>query len=466
MGGVVARGESLGALALLDAVARELMLFAGVGLLIGGLDDLLLDLLFVIRRASGATHVRLSSGDLPAIPASRFAIFVPTWREAAVIGPMLSTLLDRLTGEFTVYVAAYANDAETIAAIEQAATADGRVQLVRNPRPGPTTKADNLNALWTAMLARDGRLGTSTRAVVLHDAEDVVHVDELRVFDALIDRFDVIQLPVHPLARQGVQLIAGTYGDSFAESHAKAMTVRAAVGAGMPLAGVGCAIATDALHVVANTRGGLPFDAASVVEDYEAGLRLAELRFRAAFVRHRGAAGLVAIGEYFPDTFGAAVRQKARWMSGIALAGWDRTGWSRPSHLLDHWFRARDRRALLAMIVLAAAYAAMVLFAAVVVAHDWTGVPPSTSVTPPAWLLGTNVALLGWRMAMRVLFCWRAYGAKTAVGAPLRFIVGNFIDLSASVLALRHYVRSLKGAAPHWDKTEHQFPDLSVRQAS
>ena len=445
----------------LALAARELMLFAAVGLLIGGIDDLALDALFLARRAGGRRGVRLAVADLPASPPDRVAIFVPTWREEAVIGPMLRTLLARLEGRFTVYVATYADDRATAAIVAAVAAHDDRVRPVRNPATGPTTKADNLNRLWRAMRADDARAGEPCRFVVLHDAEDVVHRDELRVFAALIDRYDVIQLPVVPLRRRGVQLIAGTYGDTFAESHAKAMVVRAAIGAGMPLAGVGCAIATEALAAVAAARGGLAFDPSSLVEDYESGLRLAELDFRAAFVRFRGDHGLVAVGEYFPDTFGGAIRQKARWMAGIALAGWDRTGWSRPGHLLDHWMRLRDRRALLAIVVLAAAYVSALLYGIVLVAQDVTGRAPRVGITPAAWLLGVNLSLLAWRMAMRVAFAWRAYGWRTALGAPLRFVVGNVIDLAASPLALRRYVATLRGAPPVWDKTAHDFPDLT-----
>ena len=45
-------------------------------------------------------------------------------------------------------------------------------------------------------------------------------------------------------------------------------------------------------------------------------------------------------------------------MTGIALAGWDRLGWS--GGLAERWMRLRDRRALLAALVLAAAYVALV----------------------------------------------------------------------------------------------------------
>ena len=39
----------MGITAAVDAVARELLLFAAAGLLVGGLDDLLIDLLFLAR---------------------------------------------------------------------------------------------------------------------------------------------------------------------------------------------------------------------------------------------------------------------------------------------------------------------------------------------------------------------------------------------------------------------------------
>lgn len=37
----------------------------------------------------------------------------------------------------------------------------------------------------------------------------------------------------------------------------------------MPLAGTGCAIAPDVLAMIAQARGGDPFDASSLTEDYE-----------------------------------------------------------------------------------------------------------------------------------------------------------------------------------------------------
>src|SRR3546814_9014116 len=72
------------------------------------------------------------------------------------------------------------------------------------------------------------------------------------------------------------------------------------------------------------------------------------------------AGDLVCTREYFPATLTAAVRQKARWMTGIALAGWDRLGWQ--GSLAERWMRFRDRRGPLAAVILCCAYAAILLF--------------------------------------------------------------------------------------------------------
>lgn len=59
--------------------------------------------------------------------------------------------------------------------------------------------------------------GATFKAVVLHDAEDVVHSAELRLFDRLIERFDLVQLPVMPLIAPGRRGVSATYLDEFAE---------------------------------------------------------------------------------------------------------------------------------------------------------------------------------------------------------------------------------------------------------
>ncbi len=448
-----------------DAIAHETLLFASVGLLIGGLDDLLVDLVFIVRRIAYGRRPRLTLATLPPPrETGRIAVFVAAWDEVAVIGAMLSTAIERYDhDDYRIYVGLYPNDRATIDAAAAVAARDSRIRLVIGARDGPTTKADCLNAIWAASRRDDARDGVSTKAIVLHDAEDVVHAAELRVFDSLIDRYEVVQLPVLPLVNRGARLVSGHYADEFAELHAKQLIVRTALGAGMPLAGTGCAIAPDVLAMIAQIRGGEPFDSTSLTEDYELGLRLAELGARGIFARVAtdDHGGIVAVRAYFPGTIDAAVRQKARWMTGIALAGWDRTGWARPLALADHWMRMRDRRAPLAVLILAVAYVAVPAWGAAFVLHGEFGAAmPHADAAHPAirWLLACNAALLGWRLGMRMLFTGRSYGLREALWALPRFVVGNLVSLIAAPRALFRYIGMLRGAPPAWDKTRHEFP--------
>lgn len=451
-----------GIAASLEIVARETMLFAGVGFLIGGLDDLAIDLLYFGRRGwrrgmMGAPE-QAPTNDVP----SRIAIFVPAWDEAAVIGAMLTTALDRLDHpDYRIYVGTYPNDRATVDAVAAIAERDHRVRLAVASRPGPTTKADCLNTMWQA-LHRDESAPGQTRIIVLHDAEDVVHAAELRVFDRLVGRYAAVQLPVQPLVHPASRLVSGHYADEFAEAHAKQLVVRAALGAALPLAGVGCAIERTMLDRIAAARGGDPFDAASLTEDYELGLAIAAVGGRGVLARVRDPAdgSLVAIHAYFPATLATAVRQKARWMTGIAFAGWDRVGWGRAFDLPEHWMRMRDRRAPLAVLVLATAYLAVVAWGLAVLL-DWaTGSMPPAIV--PAWLLAVNAILLGWRLVMRMAFTGTLYGWREGLWSLPRAVVGNLIALLAARRAIIRYVAMLRGKPTMWDKTAHVFPDIAL----
>jgi len=332
---------------------------------------------------------------------------------------------------------------------------DRRVRIVVHDVTGPTCKADCLNRLYRALGDDEAREGVRARMVVLHDAEDMVDPAALALLDGALDHADFVQLPVIALPDPGSPLVAGHYVDEFAEAHAKAMVVRSALGQGIPGAGVGCAIARGwlaRLDIQAGAKG--PFPAGALTEDYELGLRSAALGARATFLRVRTTSGrLIATRSYFPDTMPAAIRQKSRWIHGIALQGWDRLGWRGSPAAV--WMQLRDRRGPFAAFLLAIAYLLLVVTVIELILTQ-AGVLVTRPLTPGMQLLlWLNLVALVCRLAARALFTAREFGPIQGLLAVPRVIVSNTVAIVAARRALFAYIRTLKGARAAWEKTEH-----------
>jgi adsorption protein B len=451
----------MAAASFLSRLAAELALFAGAGFLLFAVNDLAVDIIYFARRiwrslTVYSRHQRAYASYYVFNKDPGFiAVLVPAWDEAPVIAAMLKATLARLDyDDYRLFVGYYRNDPATAAAI--ASVRDEHVQAVEVDADGPTTKADCLNHLYDALIEYENGTDRAAKAVVLHDAEDVVHRYELRVFDGLIDRAAVIQLPVLPLIDPNSRWISGHYCDEFAEAHVKELVVREAVGAAIPLAGVGCAIARKPLAQLAALEDGKPFASGSMTEDYEVGLRIGALGLKTMFVRipaGPGEPGVVASRGHFPSTLGAAVRQKARWLGGIALSGWDRLGWS--GGIGERWMRMRDRRGPLAALLLLAAYAAALLWSQIWLAQA-LGAPIQAQVDPAiVTLLTINGWLLAWRVLMRAGFTASAYGWREGLLSIPRLVVGNVIAMLAAARAVSLHIA---GGATRWDKTRHIFP--------
>lgn len=350
----------------LALVERELLLFAGVFFLLGALDELLVDGLWAFLRLSGRSpHLVLDRSDVRARRlAGRAAVFIPAWHEDAVIGHTLRHALQAWPhDDFVIYVGCYRNDLKTLEAAMRGAGTDRRVRLVVHDCDGPSTKADCLNRLYRAMAVDERRMGAPYRIVLLHDAEDMVDPAALALIDKAIDRAEFVQLPVVPLPQHGRRWLGSHYCEEFAEAHGKTMVERDWLGTCLPAAGVGCAVERNILRQLAESSEGGPFAVDSLTEDYELGMRVQQCGGRSRFLRVRGEDGsLIATRAYFPARLDEAVRQKARWVHGIALQGWDRLGWgpggaTSPGgfgrRLAEGWMRLRDRRGPMAALVLA-----------------------------------------------------------------------------------------------------------------
>ena len=443
----------------LALIQHELLLFASLFFLLGTLDELAIDGLYLIGRVRGRIFTpRIERSATEGRPlAGPVAVIVPAWREEDVIGATIRHLLAAWPqSELRLYVGCYANDPATIAAATLAARGQTRARIVIHSALGPTTKADCMNRLYRAIEEDEQREARRFRMVVIHDAEDMVDPAALPLFDEGMQRAELLQLPVLPAPQRRSRWVAGHYMDEFAEAHGKAMVVRAWLGTGFPSAGVGCAIARERLALLdAEAKGAGPFDADSLTEDYELGLRVSEAGGKAAFVRVRGDDGqLVATRAFFPQKLESAVRQKTRWVCGIALQGWGRMGWS--GGLLDGWMRLRDRRGPLAAMVLFVAYLLIVLSGMLMVAQ-LLGHGRHFTLTPlTEGLLLANAASLIWRAVCRAGFTGREYGLAEGVRAIMRIPLGNIIAIMAGRRAVVQYVGSLRGNMLTWDKTEHR----------
>ncbi|MGB3166257.1 MAG: glycosyl transferase family protein [Alteraurantiacibacter sp.] len=463
----------LGAFSALEWLALaeyELLLFAGVFFLLGAADEIALDAIWLWLRAKGRIGTRqVSRADLRHRKlGGRVAVFIPAWQEAEVIGHTLSHALAVWPqGDVVFYIGCYSNDPATLDAALAGAGSDGRVRLVVHESLGPTTKADCLNRLYRAMEGDETGQDQPFRAVVLHDAEDMVDAAALSLIDRAMDDHDFVQLPVLPVPHPGSRWIGSHYCEEFAESHAKAMVVRDALGAGLPAAGVGCGFRRDMLRGFARDGETVeedgPFSGWSLTEDYELGLNISANGGSARFLRVRGEDGqLVATRSFFPDTLVAAVRQKSRWVHGIAFQGWDRLGWG--GSLAENWMRFRDRRGPMAALVLLTGYA---LFALTILltALDYIGYDRPWEMTTLLWtLLALNMASFVWRATMRFAFTAREYGVFEGLRAVLRIPVANIIAIMAGRRALVAYFRTLRGGRPQWDKTAHDTHPILHRE--
>lgn len=159
-----------------------------------------------------------------------------------------------------------------------------QLRRVEVPHPGPTCKADCLNWIVKAIFLHEEQYEMQFWRH-RDDSEDVLHPLELHLFNYLLPRMDMIQLPVTSLEREWYELVAGTYMDEFAEWHGKDMLVRESMSHVVPSAGVGTCFSRRALMALSSDAKDEPFNTQSLTEDYEVANHLGRLGMRMIFVR-------------------------------------------------------------------------------------------------------------------------------------------------------------------------------------
>lgn len=461
-------------------------------LVIGGVDDLFIDAVYWLRRLWRALTVyrrypRAGFDALQDATEKPLAIMVPAWRETGVVAPMAELAASTLDYEnYHIFVGTYPNDPDTQHEVDAVCARFPNVHKVVCARPGPTSKADCLNNVLDAILQFERKAGLAFAGFILHDAEDVISPQELRLFNHLVERKDLIQVPVYPFERAWHEFTSMHYLDEFAELHGKDLVVREALAGQVPSAGVGTCFSRRAVLALLADGDGIAFDVQSLTEDYDIGVRLKRKGMNEIFVRFpawrpgeqddgrrigRSAtqASIVCVREYFPDTLAAAVRQKARWIIGIVYQGYRTHRWTRDP--VVNYFLWRDRRGAINNFV---SFAAMLIFLQLallwLVQLLWPGMPRFLSIfAEDRWfqvLLGINFVLMLNRIGQRIFFVTGYYGIAQGLLALPRLFWGTLINFLANCRAIRQILQHGDPRRVAWDKTTHDFPSIAdARQA-
>jgi adsorption protein B len=371
--------------------------------------------------------------DLDAVPQRRMAIFVCLWREHGVIRDMVEHNIRTIRyRNYDFFIGVYPNDTSTVAAATEVCSRYPNVHLSLTPHPGATSKADNLNWIFQRMLLYEERNNVRFEMIVIHDAEDVIHPDDLRWLNYYAQWYDMVQVPVLALPTPFSKFTHGVYCDEFAEFQFKDMPAREALGGFLPSCGVGTGFSRRALESVAAAHSNQIFDATSLTEDYEIGFRIHRLGYRQKFIRILRRDGkFVATREFFAQNFRKAVTQRSRWVTGIGLQSWEKHR-LRDTMSQFYWFW-RDRKGLVANI-LTPLTNAICLYGII----TWT----TASACHTPWSLGAELQAgwlqkLGWwpvllvvpQTAFRMYCSALVYGWKFAALVPLRVPLGQHHQL-------------------------------------
>jgi bacteriophage N4 adsorption protein B len=456
-----------------------------VSFLFSGIDDFFIDTYYWIRLLYRNLFLRrkirpLRQKVLCSIPEKWTAIWIPAWHEHEVIDRMLLHAIESMNYQnYDIFVGTYPNDALTQDAVEAVHVKYPQVRKVVCPNPGPTNKADCLNWVFQGMLLAEQEAGRHYEIVVLHDSEDIVHPLELKLFNWLIPRKDMVQLPVIPLERPAKFWTAGTYLDEFAENHLKDLLVRERLAKVIPSAGVGTAVSRAVLDQLAEKSGNQLFNINSLTEDYEFGSKLVFLnrtgilaQFSVARTQHviRGwwrkrekveqVRERVAVRAFFPDRFRLAVLQKSRWVLGISLQGWKNLGWS--GGFWIKYMLYRDRKSLYTNIVNALGYAVILYWVVCLQLYGWGHVPKLVTKT---WVWDVVVAdtlLMVHRLVQRCVAVGRISGWPQALLSIPRSVLGNAINFVATAVATEQFLKATRtGKRVAWQKTSHVFPSTA-----
>jgi adsorption protein B len=428
-------------------------------LVVSGIDDIFVDLMYWFNKWK-YNRALPKLNDLISVDENSIALIICAWKEYKVIGRTLTYALSRLKySNYRIFVGIYPNDTKTLEVVKRIAQKNNKVVVCVNSKPGPTTKADNLNNVYSAIKRFEGDTASTFDVVLVHDSEDFIHPISLKLFNYMLmyKGLDALQIPVVPIKDNRGKFIHRTYCDAFAEVHSKDLIVRQALKVFIPFAGTGMAfrreifsrLEKDYVHV---------FNNANLTEDYELGLRLNKLGYNTAYVNMltdtSNANTRIATGEYFPNNFWAAVRQRSRWNAGICFQNWKMHKWT--GNLRTKYFLMRDRKTIFSNFMVLLSNIVFALFLLFLMGYA-VGIDYFNQAVPddsPLWIfLWICFFLMIWRLLHRFIFTYNWYGLRYAFFSLIRINFDNLINFFATFRAIKVFI-GMKDKVV-WEATEH-----------
>lgn len=468
---------------------------AGLALLfiLSGIDDLFIDIFYWVRYLMRLRRRRLfeplTYESLNMKEEQYIAVLVPCWHEAGVIGTMLKHNCYSIDyANYYFFVGVYPNDPSTIAEVESVSKLIPNVRCVIGETPGPTNKAANLNGIYRYAKEFASFNSFNFEIFVFHDSEDIIHPLSFKLYNYLIPRKEMIQIPVFPLEVNYWNFTHWLYADEFAENHTKDMIVREAIYAHVPSAGVGTAFSKRALNILEDHITGNPFSTDSLTEDYRTSLAIRMHGLKQIFVarqivrmkwQKRGffrkgyvqkpTKEFIATRALFPTEYTKAVRQKARWIIGIVFQEWLHTQW--PKNWIIRYTLLHDRKAFITHFINGFSYFVFgfwLIYSFLTYNQpEYPSLQEQLNLHPWVWwaIIFVTVIMIE-RMIQRMIAISRVYGWIPALLSIPRSFYGNILNLHAVMRAYHVYYSAPKSTAssnqPVWDKTDHHFPGSHI----
>lgn len=443
----------------MNEVFYILLWVCSVLLVVSGIDDILVDLLYWFNRRKYKRSLP-NLDDVNAADENPIALVICAWKEYKVIGRTLTYALSKLRyTNYQIFVGVYPNDTKTLEVVKRIAQKNNKVVICVNSHDGPTTKADNLNNVYNSIKRFELDNSRAFEVILIHDSEDFIHPLSLKLYNYILmyQGVDAVQIPVVPIKDDKGRFIHRTYCDAFAEVHSKDLIVRQALRVFIPFAGTGMAFKRKIFH---DLEANYPqvFNEANLTEDYELGLRLFKLGYKTSYINllvdKRNSNSRIATGEYFPNSFWAAVKQRSRWTAGICFQNWKMHKWA--GNLKTKYFLLRDRKTIFSNFVVLLSNIVFALFLFYLLGFG-LGINFLESVVEENSLLWfflwSSFGLMVWRLLHRFIFTYSWYGFRYALFSLVRLNFDNLINFFATFRALKVFVQMKNKVV--WESTDH-----------